>query len=86
MKPDDKSPKEILDDIRDRASKARDEAYALAWAITQMQDTYPTYPARNEIGWWWKVTMNFCEMTGSIEKRAKEFADAGGETAEGGVE
>ena len=86
MKPDDKFPEEMLEDIRERASKARDEAYALAWAITQLQDTYPTYPALNEINWWWKVTMNFCEMTGSIEKRAEELADAEDETPEEGAE
>ena len=86
MKPDDKFPEELLDDIRERASKASDAAYALAWAITQMQDTYPTYPARNEIDWWWKVTMNFCEMTGSVKKRAEELADAEDETPEGGEE
>ena len=86
MKPDDKFPEELLDDIRERASKARDAAYALAWAITQLQDTYPTYSARNEIDWWWKVTMNFCEEVGSIAKRAEELADAEDETAEGGEE
>ena len=84
MKPDDKFPEEMLDDIRERASKACDAAYALAWAITQMQDTYPNYPARNEIDWWWKATMYFCEVTGSIEKRAEELADAEDETPEGG--
>ena len=86
MKPDDKSPKEMLDDIRERASKACDAAYAFAWAITQMQDTYPNYPARNEINWWWKVTMNFCEGIRPIEKRAEELADAEDEMPEGGAE
>ena len=86
MKPNDKAPDEMLDDIRERASKAGDAAYALAWAVTQMQDTYPNYPARNEIGWWWKVTMNFCEEARSIEKRAEKLADAEDETSEGGEE
>ena len=86
MKPDDKFPEEMLDDIRERASKASDAAYALGWAIDQMRITYPTYPTLNEIDWWWKATMYFCEVTGSIVKRAEELADAEDETAEGGKE
>ena len=85
MKPDNKFPEEMLDDIREYAVKARDAAYALGWAINQMRDAYPNYPAHNEIDWWWKATMHFCEGAGSIEKRAEELADAEDETPEGGV-
>ena len=86
MKPDDKFPEELLDDIRERASKACDAAYALAWAINQMRDTYPNYPVHNEIDWWWNVTMQFSQEAHTIADRAEELADAEDETAEGGVE
>ncbi len=43
MKPDDKFPEEMLDDILDYATKARDALDSLVYCIAQLRDTYPTY-------------------------------------------
>ena len=86
MNPDDKFPEEILDDIREAAVKARDAAYSLAYEIVQMRDTFPSYPALNEILWWRDATMQFTDAVRRIADRAEELADAEDETPEGGEE
>ncbi len=81
MKPDDKFPEEMLDDIREKAVKARDAAYDLFWAIKELQSAYPTHSAHHEIAWWESVAANFSYQAITITHRAKELADAeeGGE-------
>ena len=86
MKLDDKSPEEMLDDIREAAVKARDAAYSLAYEIVQMRDAFPSHPAHNEILWWRDATMQFTDAVRRIADRAEELADAEDETAEGGAE
>ena len=76
MKPDDKFPEEMLDDIREAAVKARDAAYSLAYAIIQMRDAFPNYPAHNEINWWRDATMQSTEAVHRIADRAEDLADA----------
>ena len=86
MKPDDKFPEEMLDDIRAAAVKARDAADDLSIAITEMLEAYPTYPERHEMLWWQAVVDDFKNHGYAIVSRAEEFADAEDETAEGGEE
>ena len=81
MKPNDKSPEEMLDDIREAAVEARGAAYSLAYAIIQMRDAFPNYPAHNEIDWWRRAVLQFTEDVGRIANRAEELADAGAKEA-----
>ena len=51
MKPDDKLPAEMLDDIREYAVKARDAADALYGSIKKLNNAYPTLLNYQQLGW-----------------------------------
>ena len=86
MKPDDKFPEEMLDDIREAAVKARDAASDLSITITEMLLAYPRHPDRHEMLWWQAVSDDFKNHGYAIAGRAEDLADAEEETAEGGEE
>ena len=97
MKPDDKFPEEMLEDIREAAVKARDAANDLANKICDMRKryTYTTYAdetddlkpvALIEMLWWQNIAYRFEEDAGEIADRAEELVGVDDETAEGGVE
>ena len=51
MKPDDKFPEEMLDDIHDYATKARDALECLDFCIAQLRDTYTDYYEEETAMW-----------------------------------
>ena len=83
MKPDDKFPDEMLDDIRVAAVKARDALDGLEFALGELGRIYPTFrPARIAM---WKIGVaDMARKANAIANVAEEFADAEAETAEGG--
>ena len=83
MKPDDKFPAEMLDDIRDAAVKARDALDGLDFALGELGRIYPTFrPAR--IAMWKTGVADMARKSNAIANVAEEFADAENETKEGG--
>lgn len=94
MKPDDKFPEEMLDDIREAAVKARDAASDLAEAIRKMRNSYNRTAkiddlrpiVFNEMFWWQNAAERFADDAYEIEDCAEELTDAEDETPEGGEE
>ena len=85
MKPDDKFPEEMLDDIREAAVKARDALDGLDFALGELGRIHPTFrPAHITI---LKIGVsNMARKANAIANKAEELADAEDETAEGGGE
>lgn len=79
MKPDDKFPEEMLEDIREQADSATDELCDLAYAISNFRDKCPTHPAFAEMRWWWAVAVTAMDNIGDVADRAKKLADIKGE-------
>ena len=84
MKPDDKFPEEMLDDIRVAAVKARDALDGLDFALGELGRIYPTFrPARITI-----LKIGVADMvrkSNAIANVAEELADAEDEMPEGGA-
>lgn len=85
MKPDDKFPEEMLDDIREAAVKARDALDSLDFVIGELGSIYPTFcPAR--VAMWKSEVADMMRKANAIAYVAEKLADAEDETAEGGQE
>ena len=86
MKPDDKFPEEMLEDIREAAVKARDALDGLEFALGELGRIYPTFrPAR--VAMMWKAGVaDMARKSNAIANVAEELADAEDEAAEGGGE
>lgn len=74
MKPDDKFPQEMLDDILGYATKARDALDALDYCIKQLRDTYPDYFA-DETAMWKSWTETASAKAVSISDRAEALIE-----------
>ena len=83
MRPDDKFPEEMLEDIRVAAIKARDALDGLGFALGELGRIYPTFrPAHITI---LRIGVsNMARKANAIANKAEEFADAADETPEGG--
>ena len=85
MKPDDKLPEEMLEDIRVAAIKARDALEDLDFALGELGRISPTFrPAR--VAMWKAGVADMARKSNAIANVAEELADAEDETAEGGEE
>ena len=82
MKPDNKFPEKMLDDIREAAVKARDAAHDLAVLICETRCKLP-FVFDHEMRWWQSAALDFNSDADSIADRAEELADA---EEEGGEE
>ena len=86
MKPNNKFPEEMLDDIREYAIKARDAAHDLAMAVSEMRRAFPFEDSYHEARWWQSVAEDFSSDADYIIDRAEMLADVEDETAGGGEE
>lgn len=85
MKPDDKTPKKMLDNIREQADKTKVYGQELFVMISELCETCPTYRSAT-LKAWLAFAFVSLKQAARIANEAKELADAGGETAEGGAE
>ena len=85
MKPDDKFPEEMLDDIRVAAIKAAHALGSLDVAIQEMREFFPAFRSPLMYDWWCYV-VNASEDVSDIADCAEALADAEDGTAEGGEE
>ena len=83
MKPDDKFPEEMLEDIRKAAIKAAHALGSLDVAIQEMREFFPAFRSPLMYDWWCYV-VNASEDVSDIANVAEEIADAEDETPEGG--
>ena len=75
MKPDNKSPYEMLSDIGDYAVKARDAANDLAVAVAEMRRDFPWEDWYHEARWWQSVAEGFASDADCIRDRIEEIFD-----------
>ena len=85
MKPDDKFPEEMLDDIRAAAIKARDALDGLDFALSELGRIYPTFRSAR-VAMWKAGVADMARKANAIANVAEALADAEDETAEGGEE
>ena len=88
MKPDDNSPEEMLDDIREKALRASQAASDLSLAIYDFRNVSHDYYRlhRGFFDWWKREADRAMIDCAALANEAEELADAEGETAEGGEE
>jgi hypothetical protein len=85
MKPDDKFPEEMLDDIEGYAQSAVEALCELAYSIDRLSYTYPTFNVE-KIAAWKRMVASALYDARDIIFDSDELADAEDETAEGGEE
>ena len=87
MKPDNKFPEKMLDDIREAAVKASNAARDLSSAVADFMTAYPVYQSNDRFIMWWKMVADRAMIDcAALANEAEELADAENETPKGGEE
>ena len=87
MKPDDKFPEEMLDDIREAAVKTSCAARDLSSAVADFMTAYPVYQSNDRFIMWWKMVADRAMIDcAALANEAEELADAEGKQKLGGEE